>query len=255
MGGLIVAALGLSLLAANPHGNLVDETPYERVLAKHVVDARVDYAALKKDRAALDEYLKAVAAVRRAEYDAAPKEAKIAYLLNAYNAYTLESIVENHPIKGGFFGGANSIKGIPGVWNKKTHATALGKVTLDEIEHANLRKMGVPGVHMALVCASKGCPPLRAEPYRADRLAAQLDDQAAAYLGSKWGLVVRGDRVKVSAIFKWFGEDFESTGGWKAFVAANAPEETRAAVKKALESGSFEWLDYDWSLNDRKGGS
>lgn len=253
MGGLMVAALGLTLFAANPHGNLVDETAYAQVLATHVVDARVDYAALKKDRSAIDGYLKAVGAVSRADYDAASKEAKVAYLTNAYNAYTLDSIVESYPIKGGFFGGANSIKGIPGVWNKRTHATALGKVTLDEIEHANLRKMDVPGVHMALVCASKGCPPLRTEPYWADGLAAQLDEQAASYLGSKWGLVVGGGTVKLSAIFKWFGEDFAMAGGWKAWVVAHAPEAKRAAVKKALESDTFEWLSYDWSLNDRKG--
>lgn len=256
MSGLVTVLAGVTFLAANPHGNLVDEKKYAEVLDKHLADARVDYAALQKDRAALAEYLAAVAGVSKADFDAAPKAARAAYLINAYNAYTLESILDAYPIKGGFFGGANSIKGIPGVWNKAKHKTALGEVTLDFIEHETLRKKyDLPGVHMALVCASKGCPPLRAEPYWADALEAQLEDQAAAYLRSPYGLVIDGGKVKVSMIFRWFGGDFDKAGGWKAWVAKRAPPSSRESVQSALEAGSFVWIDYDWSLNDRKGGS
>lgn len=255
MVGLMASMLGISLLAANPHGNLVDETKFAEVLTKHVVESRIDYASLKKDRAALDEYLKAVGAVTNADYDKASKEAQVAYLLNAYNAYTIESILDNYPIKGGFFGGANSIKGISGVWDKKKHKTAIGSVTLDEIEHKNVRtKFDMPATHMGLVCASKGCPPLRREPYWADGLAAQLADQGKIYLASKYGLDADGG-VKVSTIFKWFGDDFKKAGGWKSWVVAHAPDAKKDAVKKALDADTFGYIDYDWSLNDRKGGS
>ena len=70
MVGLVASVLGISLFAANPHGNLVDETKYAEVLTKHVVESRVDYASLKKDRAGLDEYLKGIAAVTKADFDA-----------------------------------------------------------------------------------------------------------------------------------------------------------------------------------------
>lgn len=253
--GLFAAALaGIALFAANPHGNLVDEAKLQQVLDTHLKDARVNYTALKKDRAALDEYLKQVASVSKADFDAASKEAQVAYLTNAYNAYTLESIIDAYPIKGGFFGGSNSIKGISGVWDKKKHKTAIGDVTLDFIEHETLRKKyDMPAVHMALVCASKGCPPLRSEPYFADRLKEQLEDQARIYLASPYGLKVDGNRVKVSAIFKWFGGDFEKEyGNWQNFVTRFAPAEKKDAVKAALKGQAFEYIDYDWSLNDRK---
>ena len=249
--------LGAWLLAANPQGSLVDDTRYAEVLAKHVSNASVDYTALKKDRAGLDAYLADVAKVTRGDFDAASKDAQVAYLLNAYNAYTLQSIIDHHPIKGGWFGGANSIRGISGVWDSTTHGTALGKVTLDFIEHDTLRKKyEMPAVHMALVCASKGCPPLRAEPYRADALAAQLEDQARVYLASPRGLVVEKGRVKVTRIFAFkkgtpFADDFDVVGGWKAFVVKHAPESSRATVMAALDADEFEWLPYDWTLNGR----
>lgn len=253
----MTVALCVWLLAANPHGNLVDETRYAEVLTKHVADAKVDYAALKKDRASLDAYLGAVAAVTRADFDAASKDAQVAYLLNAYNVYTLKAIVDHYPIKGGWLGGANSIRGISGVWDTQTHATALGKVTLDFIEHDTLRKKyDMPAVHMALVCASKGCPPLRGEPYFADALASQLEDQARAYFASPRGLVVEKGVVKVTRLFSFkkgtpFAADFESVGGWKTFVVKHAPESSRETVRAALAKDAFEWLPYDWQLNDR----
>ena len=254
MNGLILAALANTMLAAPPApADLADDAPYQAVLEEHLVAARVDYAALERDRADLDAYLTSVARVTKEAFESASEEAQVAYLINAYNAYTLASIIDHYPIKGGLFGGRNSIKGISGVWDERKHRTAIGEVTLDFVEHETLRKKyRMPTIHMGLVCASRSCPPLRAEPYRAAELAAQLEDQAKTYLASKHGLVVREETVYVSKIFKWFGEDFVAAGGWKSWVAARAPEAQRAAVKKALESGNYEWLEYDWTLNDRK---
>lgn len=251
---LIAAGAALCAGSPPPTADLAGDARYAEVLERHVRDARVDYTALKADPAALDAYLDAVASVPRAAFDAATADAQVAYLVNAYNAYTLRSVIEAYPIRGGLFGGADSIKGIPGVWSRRRHRTALGELTLDQIEHEHLRKKyEMPAVHMALVCASKGCPPLRAEPYRAKDLAAQLEEQARIYLGSPHGLSVDGGRVSVSPIFKWFGADFERKGGWEAWVAARAPEASRARVKGPLASGSFRWIRYDWSLNDAKG--
>lgn len=260
MMGLVGAALaGVMLFAANPGGNLEDTTALADVLTTHVKDSKVDYASLQKDRAKLDAFLQTVAAVPKADFEKATKDQKIAYLTNAYNAYTLKVILDAYPIKkAGGFGSllntapSNSIKQIPGAWDKKKHKTALGDLTLDQIEHENLRKhYDTPLVHMALVCASKGCPPLRGEPYLAEKLNEQLEDQARIYLASPYGLVVEGNTVKVSAIFKWFGKDFDKQyGGPKGFVEKFAPEAKAAAVKKA--AGSYSYIDYDWSLNEQK---
>lgn len=257
---VLVALAAVTLLAApsNPHGNLVDESKYADVLTSWVKDARVDYPGLKEGRAKLDDYLKDVAAVSKADFDAAPREAQMAYLINAYNAYTMQTIVDNYPKpvknEGGLFSTGNSIKQIKGAWNKNTHKTAIGDVTLDDIEHKNLRaKYADPRVHMALVCASKGCPPIRSEPYYADKLSDQLDEQAKAYLASEYGLVVSGDSVKVSSIFKWFGDDFKKTfGSPLGFVEKYAPADKVEKVKAADKKGSVGYIDYDWTLNEQK---
>lgn len=244
------AALGVVLLAASP--DLAEDAKYASVLSKFVVEGRVDYRALKADRSDLDAYLAKVASVPAEAFSRASADAQVAYLINAYNAYTLASIIDHYPIRGGWLGGANSIKGISGVWDRQTHRTALGEVTLDFIEHGTLRKnYSMPAVHMALVCASVGCPPLRGEPFVADRLPAQLEQQARAYLASPSGLRTgKGNGVRVSMIFKWFSGDFELAGGWKAWVSERVPREKRAAVESALAADTFEWLEYDWSLND-----
>jgi hypothetical protein len=126
-------------------------------------------------------------------------------------------------------------------------------MSLDDIEHETLRKLfDEPRVHMALVCAAKGCPPLRTEPYRGDRLDGQLDDQARRYLASPAGLRVEpgGRKVAVSAIFKWFDDDFDSAGGVRAFLTGYAPDAARTAL--AERKTKITYLDYDWSLNEAR---
>ncbi len=255
------ALAAVAILAAGPQANLVDETGYGEVLTAYVRAGKVDYAGLKKDRARLDAYVRDVGGVSKASFDAASKEARIAYLVNAYNAFTLVTILDNHPIKsaGGLFNTApaNSIKQIKGAWDGRKHKTALGDLTLDDIEHKNLRKSyDTPLVHMALVCASKGCPPLRAEPYRADRLLEQLEDQARTYLAGPYGLVVDGNRIQISMIFKWFNGDFKAAyGSGPGFAARYAPADKRPAVEAAVKSGAVSYIDYDWSLNELLGKS
>src|SRR5687767_989523 len=108
--------LALAFVALFAGTDLVDNTPFAETLTAYVKDAKVDYVGLQKDRAKLDSYLKTVGEVSKDSFEKASKEARAAYLLNAYNAYTLQSIIDNYPIKksGGFFNTApeNSIKQI-----------------------------------------------------------------------------------------------------------------------------------------------
>ena len=133
---------------------------------------------------------------------------QLAFLINLYDAATLKLIVEHYPVK--------SIKDIgnffKGPWKQEV-VPLLGKtVTLDYLEHGVLRKKyAEPRIHFAIVCAAKGCPPLRAEAFVADRLNEQLDDQGRVFLGPKeknrWDTHARV--LYLSPIFKWFSEDFE----------------------------------------------
>ncbi len=251
--------------------------PLDETLKTYVKDGRVDYKALKMRQARADsagplsEYIDSLGRVPQAEYDAWSETDKIAFWINAYNAITLQIIVTNYPITkmlipAGIPFPTNSIRQIPGQWDKITHSIMGRKMTLNDIEHGTLRKLfKEPRIHMALVCAAKGCPPLRGEAYEGSRLNEQLDDQARVYLTSPAGfkLDAGGKRVSFSAIFQWFSEDFLNVYGdpkepkWLAdkkraviaFASNYVGPQEREFLRKANYQMSF--LSYDWSLNER----
>ena len=220
-----------------------------QVLAARVTNGVVDYAALKAAPAGLDGYLATLAAVPEAEFNAWPEPARLAFLLNLYNATTLKLIADHHPVA--------SIKQIGGLlkgpWKQEV-VRAWGRVfTLDELEHKLIRaKYPDPRAHFAMVCAAKSCPPLRSEPYTGDKLAAQLDDQARVFLAqpAKNRVDAAAGTLWLSPIFKWFGEDFTASGKTvPEFVAPFLPE---AEAKRVRAGGlKVKFTDYDWSLNGK----
>lgn len=255
----LAAALGVLLLGGTPHGDLVDTTPYAAVLSAHVKDGRVDYAGLKGDREKLDAYVKAVGALPRAEFDKGSKGARIAYLVNAYNAFVLEAVVDGYPKpvkdKGGLFGGkGNSIKQIKGVFDKARHKTALGDLTLDQIEKdALLGEFGEPIVLVALCDGAAGAPPLRGEPYHSDKVLEELEDQARNFMLAPSGLVVSGDSIKVSPLFKANAKEFDKKYGKAfSFVEKYSADEQRPRVTLAISNGRTGYLDFDWTLNEQE---
>ena len=245
---------------------------YAEVLERFVDDeGMVDYERLKADNASLDEFLKAMAQLGRGTFDAWDSDAKIAFWINAYNALTLDAIIDRYPIKASFGRSLiypkNSIRQIRGVWDKLEWTVMGSKMTLDGIEHETLRAhFNEPRIHVALVCAAMGCPPLRDEPYTGERLDEQLDDQARKFLSNPAKLRVDRDagRLHLSPIFDWFGEDFVETYGTdEKFEWYDEAE--RAVVSfvsrhlskddgEYLESTelSIRYLDYDWSLNEQR---
>lgn len=216
----------------------------------------VDYAALQANPEALNDFVANLGAVSPAAYEGWSETDKIAFLINAYNAITLQSIIDQQPLK-------ESIRDIPGVWNFRKHPLLGQELTLDTIEHEILRKQfPEPRVHAALVCAAISCPTLRQEPFTGDRLDEQLDDQVQRWLDSPHGVVINRDqnRVAISSIFKWFGEDWEAqytvadqfTGSPKERAALNFVSAYLDASDRAyLAKGDYklDYLDYDWSLN------
>lgn len=246
---------------------------YAAVLEEHGDDrGMVDYAALKEEPEELLAFVRLVAALGRETYDGWDEPARIAFWLNAYNALTLQAVVDHYPIEPGAIRDyrypKNSIRQIPGVWDKTQFLVLGEKRTLNGIEHETLRKdFDEPRIHMALVCAAMGCPPLRAEPFVGDRLGEQLDDQTRRFLGDPEKFRIDRDAgvVHLSSILDWFGEDFVEThapaGGFDSgadaaekavlsFVAGYLPE----ADAEYLRTGDYDvkYLGYDWSLNEQK---
>ena len=240
---------------------------YAEVLGRYVVGTRVDYAALRDDRAALDGVVDAFGQVSSSELEEWPAEQQIAYWVNAYNAFTLQAVIDHYPIDGGWFSFVrwaprNSIKQIAGVWTDLRWAAGGLEVTLDEIEHETLRvKYQEPRIHFAINCAALSCPPLRREPYVAARLDLQLMLAARDFLASPQGSQVDGDTLWVSSIFSWFGDDF--IDDYAHLVDADASDRDRATLgvvakygpapaSSVAQSGRarLHFLKYDWGLND-----
>ena len=131
-------------------------------------------------------------------------------------------------------------------------------------EHRILRpEFKEPRVHFAVNCASVGCPPLAAEPYRGATIDAQLDAAARRYLASEHGLRIDRGTLRVSRILQWYGEDFVArfapdapAGPARVEQAIRAVVETfgppEAAALARTTSVRVRFLDYDWSLNDAR---
>jgi len=261
--GLLLATLSAGgLLAADAFDHRY--TTYGEVLARHIRTPRVDYAGLKADRSRLDRAV--------AEFDSAAardepgwsREQRMAFWINAYNAFTLRVIVDHYPIRSAWFTlqPRNSIRQIDGVWTELNWHAAGRTVTLDDIEHRILRPTFKDArIHFALNCASVSCPPLAATPYGPDTLGTQLDEAARTYLASTEGLRADGDTFRLSSIFKWYGDDFiaeyaplvpgERPAKERAILGAIVKHAPPAAAERARAGAPIiEYLDYDWSLND-----
>jgi len=229
----------------------VDHTALDTLLARYVDDAgRVRYAAWKRDDdAALDAYLEAMRAVDPSAL--ADTRETLAYWINVYNALTIDAILHFYPVA--------SIKDKVSplgynVWNDYTIEIAGRKRSLDDIEHKILRKLGEPRIHFAIVCASIGCPALRAEAFTAAKLEAQLDESARAFFASREHLRIDLDArvVRLSPIFDWFGEDFGGSDAAKlAFAARYVAGDAERSLLGA-KTARLEYLDYDWRLNEAK---
>ena len=234
---------------------------WESLLKKHVKwlpdnkQSRVNYKGFAADRAELKKVLDAFSAVPKAEFDKWTKPQQMAFLINAYNAFTVEVILTKYP-------DLKSIKDLGNfvtpTWKKKFF-TLLGEERhLDWIEHEQLRpKYAEPRVHVAVNCASIGCPALFPESFTAAKMEAQLEDGMRRFLGDSTRNRYADGKLEVSNIFKWFREDFEK--GNKGFakledVFAKYADQLAAAPadreKIKAKSVPISNLDYDWSLND-----
>jgi hypothetical protein len=150
---------------------------------------KVNYRELKENKKEMNVFLDKLKKLEPEDYQTWSDEERIALWINAYNALTLKAILDHYPLNESSFRTRkfprNSIRQISGVWDKIKFPVMGKGITLDHIEHKILRKeFQEPRIHMALVCAARGCPPLRQEPYKAEMLNDQLDDQARRFLSS-----------------------------------------------------------------------
>jgi hypothetical protein len=217
--------------------------------------SRVAYAGMAADRAALAAVLNGFSALTVAGFAGFSRSQQMAFLINAYNAFTIELVLTEYPK-------LKSIKDVGSIisspWKKSFYKLLGEPRNLDWIEHEQLRAhYGDPRIHTAIVCASIGCPALKPEAYTADRLDQQLEDGIRRFLGDRTRNRASAGKLEVSAIFKWFRDDFEK--GHQGFhklddvfarYAAQLSDEPQVQEQLKARKLTPEFLDYDWSLND-----
>jgi len=250
-------AFSLSVQAAG-----FDHSAWDTLLKKYVIPLRggqatqVDYAGLRADRGSLKQYLASTSSIVRVDFDRWSKPEQLAFLINAYNAWTVELVLTGYP-------DVASIKNLGSFlqspW-KKRFIPLLGETrALDDIEHGLIRGSGRyndPRIHFAVNCASIGCPALRPEAYATERLNAQLEDATQKFLSDRTRNRLDGDMLKVSSIFKWYREDFEKGGRGanslgRFFSIYRQPLGLDTETTNRLSAGeiTIDFLDYDWQLN------
>lgn len=225
-------------------------------LNRYVREGRVDYASVKKSPELLLSAAKNIEEVHSEEYDQFSRNEKMAFWINAYHISIVRLVIEHYPIKKVLGWRAliypeNSVQQIPDVWNRPV-LMAFGRAwSLDDIEHEKLRReFQDPRIHFAVNCASLGCTRLRGEPYLGDRLDKQLDEQIWQFLSDPEKVHYDSvtDTLYLSPLFKWFGKDFESSGGFISFIKSHW---TEPEAKQLSNETKIKWLGYDWSLNEQ----
>ena len=242
-----------------------DHSPWDALVQKNVQlagdgnSSAADYAQFKKDGVALDSYLASLSSIKQTAFDSWSKDEQLAFLLNAYNAWTVKLIVQNYP-------GLNSIRDLGSLttspWQKRFIPLFGAQRSLDEIEHEMIRGSGRyndPRIHFAVNCASIGCPALANHAFSAAMLDAQLDAATTAFLADRKRNYVDAKGARVSSLFTWYRGDFEA--GWrgadtlgKFFALYPDSLGLNAEQTQEMKSGQIDigFLDYDWRLNDTK---
>lgn len=233
-----------SLTVEVPAG--IDHDALDDLLRQYVDDkglvAYERWAANGDDRARLDRYL---AQLARSPEEPATGNDRVATLINAYNASTIDWILDNYP--------AESIRSLPRSFDGRRHRIGGRLVSLDDIEHGTLRPLMGHRTHVVLVCAARSCPPLASQAYRPENLDDQIDRAFRRWLARED--LNRFDpnegTARISEIFRWFAEDFERAGGLQEVLSRHAPPGDRSMFDDRRIQ--IEFLTYDWGLNDQGG--
>lgn len=221
--------------------------------------SQVDYSNIKKNPTQLEQYLKTLSAINNNEFQKWSINEQKAFLINAYNAFTIQLVISRYP-------DIKSIKDIGGwfssPWKKKFFFLLNKERSLDDLEHTLLRQKGRyddPLIHVALVCASKGCPALRNTAYTPENIEQLLPENMQFFLSDKKRnrYDSKSRTLAVSKIFSWYESDF--TQGYRGIfslhdlfsryseaLSNNKEDQTLIQSKKV----DIIYLKYDWSLND-----
>ncbi|MCG8414220.1 MAG: DUF547 domain-containing protein [Pseudomonadales bacterium] len=259
----LAKSLFLCILSLAVEGQAqVDHSLWDGLLANHVRVLRsgqatqLDYQGVAAERSELATYLAQLSAVSRTEFEGWSHSHQLAFLINSYNAWTVELILDEGPD----IASIRDIGFLPNAAWRRDFIPLFGEqVSLDDIEHGMIRGWGrynEPRIHFAVNCAAVGCPALRGEAYDGDRLEDQLEQNTQLFLSDRTRNYRERNRLYISRIFDWYEEDFEE--GWLG-VQSVAQFLMRYSEQLGLTHEDFRqieqrqlrirYADYDWRLN------
>ena len=264
----LALVLGLWCVTPVVAGQSASDSIFDDILDQYVRDGFVYYAALQVERRRFDRHVESLA-VRPAGFDAWSKARRLAYWLNAYNAFLLRTVIDHYPIRGASAEfPENSVMQIPGMFAGREHRIVGRRLTLQAIEDELIAAFGDPRAHLALGRGAVGSPRLRSETFRDDRLEAQLQAVVADFATTPHHVTIDqvGDEVVVSAVLGWRAEQFAGLAVADASGTGRSPIERAivSLISPALFPREREFLtrstfrlryrDFDWRLNDMTGG-
>lgn len=225
--------LAIMTTISTPEASTPDHSLWETVLQQHVSEnGEVNYKKLAKKDKGLNAYLEELAS--HPPMDSWSRDEKLAYWINAYNAFTVKLIVDNYPVK--------SIRDLHdgNPWDVKWIKLGRQTYSLNQIEHDIIRpRYDEPRIHFAVNCAAKSCPPLLNRAWTADNLEQQLEQQTQAFINNEAYNTISAKSLELSQIFNWYGEDFDNV---KAFVNRYTTTDVKNGAKVSFR-------EYNWALN------
>ncbi len=239
--GAVTALLALCLTfaasAAEPW-----EGEYARLLAAYAKPEGVRYAAWHANAADKNALTKIADAIAKSGPSVPGTKGKLAYHINAYNIWMLRLVLDAYPVDS-----IREIAPLFGVFTGQRIEVAGQRMSLNHLEkQVIIRKFGEPRIHFAINCASVSCPPLLNEPFTASKLETQLEDVTRTFLKNEGphSYLIKGDKIRVSKIFDWYGSEFEPPGIINTI--------NRYRLRPVPESLKVSFLEYDWALNSAK---
>lgn len=207
---------------------------WDQLLRQNVsASGKVNYKGFKAKETELDKYLKLLA--DNPIQPSWSRGQKMAYWINAYNAFTVKLIVKNYPV--------TSITKLHGgkPWDAKWIKLGEKTYTLNNIENDILRpKYKDARIHFAVNCAAHSCPPLLNRAWTAANLQRYFEQQAKKFVNNSKFNKIAADKVEISKIFEWYAGDF---GNIIEYLNKYSNTKINADAQVA-------YMEYDWALNE-----
>jgi len=233
----------------HPDASGVDHALWDYLLKSYVENGMVDYEGMASDHL-FRTYLRQLSEADPAKLTTSADQ--LALLCNAYNAFVVNGVI-THKIRSSVMDYQIDGKEF---FDIKEHILSGETISLNLLEHELIRKrFGEPRVHVALVCAAKSCPVIRAEAYIGRRLTRQLQDQSVQFANNLKYVEYQPaeNTLRLSPILNWYGDDWRQAGGYLSWLVERVKDpELKRAIEKA-DRGEIQiaFFDYDWSLNSQ----